>query len=435
MVNKRLKLLFLVSLAILLLALTRHVIRQQLVTAAPPPAPVELSSEPMILRFQEEIRANPENGDAYAQLGLAFLQRVRETGDASLYTQAEQAFDGALRYDPEQVDALVGQGMLALARHDFEAALQWGNQARALNPYRAYTVGILVDALVELGRYEEALAQAQVMVDMRPDLASYSRVSYLRELHGDSAGAIAAMEMAVAAGVPTAEGTLWTQTQLGHLYFNRGDLDTAEATYQQALAWRPDYIYAQAGLARITAARGNDAEAIAAYQAIVERMPLPEFVIPLGNLYEVTGQTAEAERQYDLVRAIQQLNAAAGMDVDMELALFDADQGADPAATLEKATAAYARRPSIYAADVLAWSLYANGQFAEAWRYSQEALRLGTRDALLHYHAGQIAYAQEDWPAARYHLQEALTINPYFSIRYASQAAALLKEMAAHPDQ
>jgi tetratricopeptide (TPR) repeat protein len=430
MFNQRLKLLFLVSLAIVLMALARQFIHQQLVTAAPPPAPVELSSETMIVRFQDEIRANPENSDAYAQLGLAFLQRVRETGDASLYGRAEEAFGEALRRDPEQVDALVGQGMLALSRHDFAGALDWGNEARAINPYRSYTVGILVDAQVELGRYEEALATAQVMVDMRPDLASYSRVSYLRELHGDPAGAIAAMEMAVAAGVPTAEGTLWTQTQLGHLYFNRGDLDTAETTYRQALAWRPDYIYAQAGLARIEAARGHYAEAIAAYQAIVERMPLPEFVIPLGELYEVTGQAAEAEKQYALVRAIQQLNAAAGVDVDLELALFDANHGADPAATLEKARAAYGRRPSIYAADVVAWSLYTNGQLTEAWRYSQEALRLGTRDALLHYHAGQIAYAQGDWTAARYHLQEALTINPYFSVRYSSQAMTLLEELS-----
>jgi tetratricopeptide (TPR) repeat protein len=427
MSTKRLKLLFFVSLALLILALTRHFIRQQLVTAAPPPAPVELSSEPMFARFQAEIRANPDNSDAYAQLGLAFLQSVRETGDAALYGRAEEAFGEALQRNPEQVDALVGQGMLALARHDFEGALRWGSQARAINPYRTATVGILVDALVELGRYEEALAQTQVMVDMRPDLASYSRVSYLRELHGDPAGAIAAMEMAVAAGVPTAEGTLWTQTQLGHLYFHRGDLANAEATYRQALAWQPDYIYAQAGLARIAAARGQHQEAIAAYQAIVARMPLPEFVIPLGELYEVTGQTAEAEQQYELVRAIQQLNAAAGMDVDLELALFNADQGADPAATLEKARAAYGRRPSLYAADVLAWSLYVNGQFAEAWDYSQEALRLGTRDAMLHYHAGRIAYALEDWPAAHYHLQEALTINPYFSLRYAPQAAALLE--------
>ncbi|MCI0396003.1 MAG: hypothetical protein L0322_13835, partial [Chloroflexi bacterium] len=180
-------------------------------------------------------------------------------------------------------------------------------------------------------------------------------------------------------------------------------------------------------LARVAAAHGHYGKAIALYQSIVQRLPLPEFAIPLGELYEITGQADQARQQYDLVRAIQQLNAAAGVDVDLELALFDADHGVDPAAALEKARAAYSRRPSIYAADVLAWTLYRNGRYEEAWTYSQQALRLGTRDALLHYHAGMIAQALGRETAAHRHLQEALAINPYFSILYAPQAQAALE--------
>jgi tetratricopeptide (TPR) repeat protein len=129
------------------------------------------------------------------------------------------------------------------------------------------------------------------------------------------------------------------------------------------------------------------------------------------------------------VRAIQQLNTSAGMNVDMEMALFNADHGTDPAQVVPQARAAYDARPSIYGADTLAWALYRAGNYAEAQEYSQEALRLGTRDAMLHYHAGMIAYALEDLPLARHHLQQALTINPNFSIRYALQARALLAEL------
>ena len=150
------------------------------------------------------------------------------------------------------------------------------------------------------------------------------------------------------------EASLWTQVQLGHLYFNRGDLRDAEQTYRAALSVRPDYVYALAGVARVRAAEGHYEEAIGAYQEIVKRLPLPEFVIALGDLYEATGRPAEAKRQYDLVQAMQQLNASAGVDVDMELALFDADHGIDPAGTVKRARAAYERRSSIYAADALA---------------------------------------------------------------------------------
>jgi tetratricopeptide (TPR) repeat protein len=396
---------------------------------APAPAPVELSDERVIAGLQERIRRDPNDTGAYAQLGLAQLQRVRETADPTLYGQAEAAFAEALKRDPQQFDALVGQGLLALARHQFADALRWGERASAINPFSARPYGIVGDARVELGQYEAAVAAIQKMVDTRPDLNSYSRVSYLRELHGDAEGAIVAMRQAVEAGGSGTEGALWTQVQLGHLYFNRGDLATAERIYAAALEIRPGYVYAQAGVARVRAAQGRADEAIRSYQEIVKRLPLPEFVIALGELYDAAGKPAEAKRQYDLVRAMQQLNTGAGVDVDVELALFDADHGADPAATVQRARAAYARRPNIYAADALAWALYAAGDHAAARHYSREALRLGTRDAALHYRAGMIAYALGDRDAARDYLEQALAINPYFSVRYAPTARATLEKL------
>ncbi|MEW5989287.1 MAG: tetratricopeptide repeat protein [Chloroflexota bacterium] len=426
--------LFLLSLLILAGVLLGRFVNSRLTDTAviangPAPSPLQMSAEAYIQQLQEKLANNPENPSLYSQLGLAYLQRVRETADATLYTQADWAFTQALDREPELLDAIIGRGALALARHDFQGALGWGEKARAINPFRAEILGILVDAQVELGRYEEAVATGQAMVDLRPDLTSYSRVSYLRELHGETAGAIEAMQAAVDAGVPGTEGTLWTTVQLGNLYFNSGDWAAAEALYQQAIQFKADYAYALAGMARVQAAGGDYEAAIAIYEPLVIRLPLPEFVIALGELYEVTGQMDKAKDQYDLVRAIQQLNASAGVDVDLELALFDADHGADPAQALVKARAAYQRRPSLYAADVLAWTLYQNGQYEEAQQYSQQALRLGTRDATLHYHAGMIAYALGNRDQARAHLQEALAINPAFSVRYAPLAQALLADL------
>jgi tetratricopeptide (TPR) repeat protein len=394
-------------------------------TSAPAPAPVALGDESTIARLQSRIRRNPDDTEAYALLGHGLLQQIRETGDVSLYSQAEQAFDEALKRDPQQLDALLGHGALALSRHQFTEALEWGERAREVNPYRAQVYGIIGDAQIELGRYEAATESIQQMVDTRPDLSSYSRVSYVRELYGDTQGAIEAMELAVSAGGPATENTLWTQVQLGHLHFNSGDLQQAEVAYRKALAVRADYPYALAGMARIDAAQGRYDEAIATYRKVSERLPLPEFVIALGELYEVTHRPGDAKAQYDLVRVMQQLNAGAGVDVDLELALFDAEHGADPAKALERARAAYERRPSIYAADALAWALYKNGAYDEARRYSQESLRLGTRDAALHYRVAMIAKALGDTEAAQQHAQQALEINPFFSVRHAPEMRAL----------
>jgi tetratricopeptide (TPR) repeat protein len=160
-------------------------------------------------------------------------------------------------------------------------------------------------------------------------------------------------------------------------------------------------------------------------------MPLPEFVIGLGETHEAAGRPAEAAKQYDLVRAMQQLFAANGVDTDLELALFDADHGRDPQAALALARSAYARRPNIKAADTLAWALFKAGQLAEARRYVDQALHLGTRDALTLYHAGMIAQAQGDSAAARDYLQRALEVNPHFSPLYAPRAQQALVKLGA----
>ena len=284
----------------------------------------------------------------------------------------------------------------------------------------------MTDAHVELGEYEQAVTVLQEMMDMRPGLNSYSRTAYVRELYGDMDGAIEAMRMAAQVGWPGDEPTLWTTVQLGNLYWNRGDLANAEAVYQAALSQSPNYIYALAGMARIWTAQGRDEEAIAQYRQVIARIPLPEFAIALGELLESTGDTKGAQEQYELVELIQTLNASAGMNVDLEMALFNSDHGADPAAALVQAEAAYAERKTLYAADVLAWALYHNGRADEAQPYMEEALRLNTQDARLFYHAGMIALAVGDHAGAREYLAHALAINPHFSPLYAPQAEATL---------
>ena len=396
--------------------------------AAADQRPVDKTDQ-IIWDYQERIRQNPEDLDAYAVLGSAYLQRARETSDPTYYGKAEGVLDEALKRDPQSIEALIGKGTLALARHQFRDALALGEQARALNPAIARTYGVIADAQTELGMYDEAVQTLQLMVDMRPDLSSYSRISYARELHGDLAGAIAAMRQAVSAGGPATENTLWVQVQLGNLYFNSGDLASAEEQYQQSLAQSPGYVYALAGLGRVRAAEGRYDQAIDLYNQAIARVPLPEFVIALGETQEALGRTADAARQYELVRAMEQLFTANGVDTDLELALFDADHGRDPQATLALARAAYARRPSVKAADTLAWALFKAGQPAEARRYAGEALRLGTRDALTLYHAGLIAQAQGDEAAARNYLGRALATNPHFSPLYAPRAQQALAEL------
>lgn len=394
------------------------------------PAGPLTTTDQIILSYQDIARSEPRNVDARAVLGAAYLQKARETADPAYYERAEQALDAALALDPRHVDALVGKGTLALARHHFHEGLELGERARDLAPGLARVYGVIADAQTELGMYDEAADSIQTMIDLRPDLASYSRAAYARELRGDLAGAIEAMDLAVRAGGPTRENTEWTRVQLGNLYFARGDLDGAEAQYQRSLAMLPDYVYALGGLARVRAAQGDADGAAELYRKAIARAPLPELVIGLGETLEAAGRAGEAAEQYELVRAMQRLLAAGGVDTDLELARFEADHG-DPAAALALARAAYERRPGIVTADTLAWALERSGDHAEARRYAEEALRLGTQDALMLFHAGMIARSQGDAATAHGYLTRALELNPHFSPIYGPAAREAIAAIGA----
>jgi tetratricopeptide (TPR) repeat protein len=383
----------------------------------------------LIADLERRVAAVPEDWRAYASLGLAYVQQARIAADPGLYPPAEAALERSLHLNPDgNVEALIGMGTLALARHEFAEALDWGEEASRANPNMAAVYGVIGDALVELGRYPEAFDALQRMIDRRPDLSSYARASYALELQGDVERAIELMDLALgAAGSPA--DTAWALHRLGELHFNSGRLDRAEESYRRALAAVSTFAPAEAGLAKVAAARGRIDSAAAGYEAVVAVYPLPEYVMALADLYIAAGRREDAARQFELLEAEEALLRANGVNVDLEFALFGADHGLDLVGGLAAAEAEWARRKSVQVADVLAWQLHANGETDRALAMSNEALRLGTRNALFHFHRGMIERALGNEGAAAEHLGLALEINPNFSILWGAEAAEALEAL------
>lgn len=377
---------------------------------------------------QTRLLQAPDDPHLLTQLASSYLQRARETGDPTYYSKADGLLSTAAADLPADADFAIAEGSLALSRHDFTAALGWGKRAVALGPARPSAYGVLVDAEVELGRYDEAVANAQRMADMRPDLSSYTRISYLRELHGDVAGAIGAMQLAIQAGPASGEATAWCDVQLGNLYFARGDLDAAEHAYARSVQRIAGYPHGNAGIARVRAARGDLAAAATLYERVVAMLPLPDYVGALGDVYARQGNGDAAARQYALVEVERRLLLANGVRIDADLALFDADHGHDVAHAVDVARAEYAIRPSVHIADILAWAELRSGDVANALAHSVEALRLGSQDPLLLYHAGVIAKAAGDEARARELLQRAHDLSPRFTFLWADDLARRLSD-------
>ena len=368
----------------------------------------------------------PQDLSAQLTLASAYLQRVRETGDPALYQKAESVLSHAQSLDANSADVLASRGILALGRHDFAEALRLGKQALAIDSERARFYGVVADAQIELGQYDAAIASLQEMVNRKPDFASYSRIAYARELFGDPEGAIEAMGLAIEAGSTNAENVAWAQVQLGNLHFGLGRYADAARYYDASLERLPGYALATAGKAQVAAANGDLAAAATLYQAAFDRMPLPQYAIALGDIATIQGNTQDAERNYGLVRLIDKLYTANGANTDLELALYLADHDVSLDESLRKARTAYSARPSVHAADVLAWTLYKTGNLAEAQKYEAEALKLGTRDSLALFHAGMIEKAAGNRERATELLSQVVNVNPKFSLLYSATAASAL---------
>jgi tetratricopeptide (TPR) repeat protein len=403
--------------------------------AAPDPIPAQsallgpaVAMDGTVAALQVRLRQVPDDWRAQAALGLAYVQQARVTADPSYYPKAQGILQASLTTQPtDNADALVGLAALAAARHDFSTALDFAQRARAVEPYDANVQGVVGDALVELGRYREAFHAYQTMVDMRPDTASFARVSYARELLGDVRGAIAAMRRAKTFAFSPSDRA-WTSYQLGELFFAQGRLHAAAGAYHDGTRLDPTYVPSFAGLAKVAWAHGDIPHAIAGYEDVVGRLPAPEYVIALGDLYAVGGDRASAERSYELVHAEARLFRANGVNTDLELALFDADHH-NPADALHAAGAEWGRRRSIHVADALAWALYRSGEFDRAAVYSKQALKLGTNTALLSYHAGMIELGLGHDRRAEVLLRRALSTNPSFSILGAPEARLALARL------
>jgi tetratricopeptide (TPR) repeat protein len=386
------------------------------------------STDARIASLQAAVKAQPTDPRGYASLAQAYLQKVRETGDASFYTRADGLLKTALRLDPRSSDAVVVAGTLALARHDFAGALALARRARGLAPDLAAPYAVLVDSLIELGRYDQAGRALQRWVDIKPALASYARVSYWRELHGDLDGAVDAVRAAISAGGDVAENGAYVQTLLGNLELQRGRMRAADEAYHAALARFGGYVPAQAGLARLDAARGDLSRAIGRFRGVVARLPLPEYVVALGETELAVGRDAAARRDFALVGVEERLLRAAGVDTDVDLAVFEASHGS-AARGVQLARRAWAAAPSVRSADALGWALTRAGDPAEGLRYARRALTLGSRDPLFLYHAAVAASAAGRIGLARMWLSQAVSDNPHFSPLYAPKAARMLEAL------
>lgn len=370
---------------------------------------------------------DPKRPERQVEYALALEEKAREVANAGYHRLAEEAARRALALDPNHAPARAALAIALVGQHKFEEGLAYVSGLKDVRSL--WRLSCETDCLYELGRYDEAVAAAQELVDLRPGLESYPRVALLRELHGlleGPEGAGALWELAAGDAPPKSSGRAWAISKLAELAVRRGDVPAGEAGYRAALEEQPWYAVAHVGLARALVAQGKLELARNILEPLLPTNGDLGLASLLGDIEAALGQQDLATSTWQKGLDAEAWSAAHGLQDRKALALFLADHEREPERAVEAARAEVAARPTVWAEDVLAWALLAAGKAEEAREHSQRARRLGTRDPWVLYHAGAIEAALGQRPAAADLLRAALASGLEGDPRQREKARRLL---------
>ncbi len=398
--------------------------------ASQPDPPRSDGDEPIDF-LEARVARDPDDTVAWNRLGLLYLGKLRATGNHDYLDEAARCAEASLRAVPDTQNP---QGLVLLIRtklggHHFTEAESLSRRLIELDPSGYLGWQLLGDSLLDLGRYDEARAAFGKAVALGGvTAASETRLARVAYLHGERTTARRRLESAraLASAARDRETVGWCEWQLGELAFGGGELKRAGRHYDAALAINPQSVPALGARARFETARGELRRAIATYEEATALDAFPPFVAALADLQRAIGNAERADELLALVES----NASTPREERLDrrhLARIYADHDWRTDRAYELAAADYAERQDIHAADTLAWAALKAGRLDEAQRAIEAALRLGTEEPALFYHAGMIAMGRGDARTARTWLERALRLNPKFDLLQARLAEAALK--------
>lgn len=386
-----------------------------------------------ITATRNKLDVNPSNVVLMVALCQDYLQKVRETADSSYYTRCDQLLSEAVAKEPQNASVIAAQALLAYGRHDFTKGLALAQKAQNLDPNHAAYYGLVGDGQIELGQYDQAVAAFQSMVSKRPDLSSFNRVAYIREIYGDISGAENALNNAVASGSSFPENVAYSQVELGKLY-SRSDLRQAELMNAQALQTYKQYPPALEGLGKIAFAHRDYTKAAHYFEQAFNALPLAQYANDLADTYAVAGNKTMAAQQYYLAELAFDKSSTGGVNNDFEKATYLTNHSRDLSTANALSQQAVANRPNIFSYDGLAWNWYKQGHYSEAQTTILTALVMGSHEPVILYHAGMIAAKTGQTDQARIYLQQAFAddhdfLESHFSLLDKQAGAKALADL------
>ena len=343
------------------------------------------------------LAAHPNDSAAVVKLADTLIRLQRVNNDGRAVIAAEEHLRTFLAKNGSNYDVERTLAAVLLSQHRFADAIKQAQSLQARDPRDAWNYGAMGDGYLELGDYDRAFEAFDRMGQLQPGPSVYARVAYALELKGDLDGAFASMKQAADGTTPNdAESQAWHFSQLGMLLLQQGRAGEARLQFERAAATFPNHPLAMTGLARVKIVEKDFSGARLLCQQLLAQAPTPDLAALVGDLSRELGDRDGAEQYYKMSEQIERAAWGNGLRQPQMLARFFAEHDRNIPEAVSLAEEALRSRNDIFTLDTAAWAYFKAGRIADARKASQGALRTGTRDARILYHASEIRAASGD---------------------------------------
>jgi tetratricopeptide (TPR) repeat protein len=348
---------------------------------------------------------------------LAYLQyqRASLTGNLDELSVADGTLDHAIEHLGRDGDLYFLKANIHFKVHrlaDVEKDLEASTDLLQSPVGRA----LKADLDFQQGRYEAARSGYEALIEEERTWDTLARLAYFHfkmgdfdradQLYDEAVDELTAKEMRHYA---------WVELQRGVVDLSRGNYEKAREHYERAERAYSGHWMVQEHVAELLGAEGRHDEAEALYRGVIARVPRPDFLQALGELYLSTGKTAEAN---DCLKRAESafLESAQRGEVHYYHHLADlyADVFENGVEAVKWAQKDLELRRNFSTLAALAWALYRAGEFSRALELMNESLASGVKDARLFHAAGLIHKAFSPNGKADSYLQMAAAINPHY---------------------
>jgi len=224
--------------------------------------------------------------------GVAFFQH-------GFLKEAEQAFQQVVAANPEDADAFYNLGTLYLRRNSPEEAKRNLEQALQLRPNYAEAWNNLGMLAAQQGKNDEAIRSFQRSLELRPSYSTAQlNLGNLYRRQGDFAQAETFLKQAY----DSEPGEPEANYSLGMLYARKNEPGLAEQYLRAALKLRPDYSDALNNLGVLLIQQRRYAEAEASLKECIQAAPgFDQAYLNLARMYVVLDEKAKARNTLELL--------------------------------------------------------------------------------------------------------------------------------------